>query len=310
MTGATLAADDWALWSTQCRLVVSDPAALTAARRLVDADLADIERACSRFRDDSELMRLRAGDNDVSQTFADLLRAALEAVELSDGAVDPTVGSALVALGYDGDIEEVRGTSVPGVRAAVRRPAVGRVVLRGRTVSVPAGVQLDLGATAKAVAADRCARLVHDRLGVGVLVSLGGDIATAGSPQGPDDESGWQVSVQDLPTDTPAQITLAAGAAVATSSTAKRVWAYGSTSVHHLLDPATGLPAPSPWRTVTVVAPTCFAANTASTATIVKGRSGLDWLTRTGLPARLVGRDGVRWVNGFPEDDHDEGSVA
>lgn len=289
------AGEDWDLWSTQCRLVVTDPAALRPSRDLVDAELAGIERAGSRFHE-SELRRLGPGTHVVSDVLRDLIQVALEAAANTDGAVDPTVGSSLVGLGYGTDIAVVRLAETT-VRV---KPAVGwrHLTLDGNTLTLPPGVLLDLGATAKAYAADRCARLVHERLDTGVLVSLGGDIATAG----PAPDGGWQVVVQDLPADPAQQITLAAGTAIATSSTAKRTWAKGS--IHHLIDPVTGTSAPSPWRTVSVVATDALTANTASTATIVKGDTGLAWLRATGLPARLVSHDlTIHHLNGWPREE-------
>jgi len=162
-----------------------------------------------------------------------------------------------------------------------------------------AGTQLDLGATAKAAAADMCAQAVVAALDTGVLVSLGGDIATAG----PGPEGGWQVTVQDLPTDVAQQITLADGAAMATSSTARRTWLQDGKPMHHLVDPATARPATGRWRSVTVVAPTCARANTASTAALVKGDGAVAWLQQVGLPARLVSHDGaVATLNSWPQE--------
>ncbi len=304
MDESTLATRDWDLWSTSCRLVVTDPDALPAATALVDWLLGEIEDACSRFRDDSELMTLARnadGSAELSPLLADLMADALEAARETGGAVDPTLGSVLAGLGYDRDIEEVR--LEPATRApvmVVRRPAGWRsLTLEGRRLQMPPGLQLDLGATAKASAADRCARLVAATLETGVLVSLGGDIATAG----PAPEGGWQVVVQDLPSDVPQQITLAAGAGVATSSSAKRAWTQDGVRRHHLVDPATRLPAEGPWRSITVVAPTCLRANIATTAAMVKGEGAVTWLHSTGLPARLVSsRGALVTLGGWPKE--------
>ncbi|WP_027860473.1 FAD:protein FMN transferase [Marmoricola sp. URHB0036] len=306
MSTPTLASRDWELWSTSCRLVVTDPAALPSARALVDWLLAEIERACSRFRPDSELMTLarnHEGGAELSPLLADLMADALEAARETDGAVDPTLGSVLVGLGYDTDLEEVRRRESTKERprvTVVRRAAGWRTLtLEGPHLQLPPGLQLDLGATAKAGAADRCARLVASCLETGVLVSLGGDIATAG----PAPEGGWQVLVQDLPSDVPQQITLAAGAAVATSSSARRTWTQAGRPRHHLVDPRTGLPATGPWRSITVVAPTALKANTATTAAMVKGRDALAWLRGTGLPARLVPQHGgLVTLGGWPRE--------
>lgn len=299
----TATSRDWELWSTDCRLVVTEPAQLAAASDLVDAELSRIEQACSRFRLDSELMTLvrdEDGAADLSPLLAELVGAALLAARESDGAVDPTLGAVLAGLGYDRDIRELR-TGTTGRPVVVLRQHVGWRSLRldGRRLEMPRGTQLDLGASAKAVAADRCARLVHDELGTGVLVSLGGDIATAG----PTPAGGWQVTVQDLPEDLPQQITLHDGAAVATSSTARRTWSQDGHPRHHVVDPATRLPATGPWRSVTVVAPTCLRANTATTAALVKGDAALAWLRSTGLPARLVSHDGALvTLGGWPRE--------
>ena len=306
MNAPDLASRDWELWSTSCRLVVTDPAALPAAGALVDWLLDEIELACSRFRRDSELMTLSRrpdGSAELSPLLADLMADALEAARETGGAVDPTLGSVLVGLGYDRDLDDVRRRPSSSDRTpvvVVRRPAVWRsLTLEGRRLRMPPGVQLDLGATAKAGAADRCARLVAAVLETGVLVSLGGDIATAG----PAPDGGWQVVVQDLPDDVPQQITLAPGAAVATSSSTRRTWTQEGQPRHHLVDPATGFPAASPWRSVTVVAPTALRANTATTAAMVKGRDALAWLRGTGLPARLVSQEGALvTLGGWPRE--------
>nr|WP_246416480.1 FAD:protein FMN transferase [Nocardioides luti] len=269
--------------------------------------LAEVEEAASRFREDTEIRRLVPGPDGtvlVSPMLADLLGEALRAARDTDGAVDPTVAASLAALGYDRDIRLVE--SGERLVALVRPvPGWGRLRLDGRRLTIPPGLELDLGATAKAVAADRAAALVAGRLGTGVLLSLGGDIATAG----PAPVGGWQVSVHDAPHDPAAHVALPAGSALATSSTVRRTWHRRGHTLHHIVDPATGLPADPVWRTVSVAAPTCAAANTAATAAIVKGRDGFGWLRHRGLTARLVGRDGrVHLTGGWP-DEH-EGSAA
>ena len=154
---------------------------------------------------------------------------------------------------------------------------------------MPADITLDLGATAKAWAADRCARVVSGELGIGVLVSLGGDIATAG----PGPVGGWRVLVRDQPDDPAAVVSLPSGAALATSSTRSRQWRREGRELHHILDPATCLPVEPVWASVTVAAGTCVEANTWSTAAVVQGSGAPALLTRQGLAARLLGVDGT-----------------
>jgi thiamine biosynthesis lipoprotein len=277
----------WSLWSTTARLVVTDPAALAAVRAVVEAELAEVELACSRFRPDSEIMRVYAGAGRpvrVSLRLAELIAAALAAAERTDGDVDPTVAVALRGLGYDRDFAELSVAGAGARVVVVPAPGWRRVRLDGLELTVDPGVELDLGATAKAWAADRCARLATDRYDVGVLVSLGGDIATAG----PAPEGGWRVLVQDRPGDPATTVSLPAGAGLATSSTVSRCWGGDGGILHHILDPRSGLPAPPVWRTASVAAPTCVEANTLSTAVLVRGRRAPAWLRELGAPARLV----------------------
>jgi len=179
------------------------------------------------------------------------------------------------------------------------------VRLDGPLLRLPAGIRLDLGATAKGGGADRAVRAAMAAAGSagGVLVSLGGDIAVGGTaPRG-----GWPVTVVERPDggDAPgSQVIRLAGGAVATSSVTCRRWRRGGRELHHIVDPRSGLPADGPWRTVSVAAPTCADANAASTAAIVAGTRAEGWLAAAGVPARLVGHAGqVRRLGGWPAAD-------
>jgi thiamine biosynthesis lipoprotein len=311
MSTAAISRDAFGVFGTTAVLLVTEPAALAAARDLADTELAAVDLACSRFRPDSELTAVNQSGGaavTVSPLFADLLAAALRAARLTDGDVDPTCGQALVSIGYDRDFAQVPAASaapanrdlgllpVPGWNSVSLDPAVLRVCL-GQ------GAQLDLGATAKAWSADHCADLIAARLGCGILVSLGGDIAVAGQPPA----GGWRVRVTDdhaAGPDAPGQTVAIASGGLATSSTTVRAWTSGDRQVHHIINPATGGPAQSCWRTVSVVAGTCVDANIASTAAIIRGEAALDWLDGSGLPARLVRLDGtVETTAGWPADD-------
>ena len=169
-----------------------------------------------------------------------------------------------------------------------------------RRLEIPAGVEIDLGATAKALAADDGAAAALAATGGAVLVSLGGDVAVAGDAP----PEGWHIQMAE---DSRASITpdgetiaIRTGG-VATSSTTVRRWRRGGVELHHIIDPATGLPAAGPWRTVSVVAGSCVDANIAATAAIVRGASAAAWLETIGLPARLIDREGVAVrVGGWP----------
>jgi FAD:protein FMN transferase len=291
---------------TTAQVTVAGRADLRIAGALLHEELAAMDRACSRFRPDSELHAVNAGAGScvgVSSLLFEAVQAALRAARATDGAVDPTIGSSLRSLGYDCDFALI-GTD-DGRRQVVRlrrRYASWRMVLLDparQTIRLPRGVELDLGATGKAFAADRSARRIAERTGNGVLVSLGGDIALAGSPPA----GGWAVRVTEDHRDPDGEgptIALRSGG-LATSSTTIRRWRAAGGEQHHIVDPRTARPAAEVWRTASVAAATCVDANAASTAAIVLGEAAPDWLARMGLAARLVRRDGeVVGVAGWP----------
>ncbi len=286
------------------------PAAADLALELVRAELAAVDAACSRFRDDSELCAVVAAagrPTAVSPLLAEALAVALDAAEATDGLVDPTVAGALRAWGYDRDFRsvpphlpalDVHLAAVPGWRSV-------QLDRELRTVTVPVGVELDLGATAKGWAADRAAAAAALAVARPVLVSLGGDLAVAGPPR----PGGWDVRITDDHAAGPHAdgpvVTIGSGA-LATSSTTVRRWHPGAAVAHHVIDPRTGAPAATCWRTVSVAAATCAGANAAATAALVLGVEGPAWLAARDLPARLVADDGtVVTVAGWPADEEE-----
>ena len=324
--GGTTAFDAWTALGMLVQLVVTAPGQLAAARELLAADLLALDLACSRFRADSELVAVanfaRGASSPVTVSVSPLLAEAvavsLRAAQLTDGDVDPTVGGALSCLGYDRDFAELAsgGPAEQGGPPVVASPGTGgvttrvipgwrsvRVDLDRQRLTVPAGAELDLGATVKGWAADRAATRIAGELGAGVLVSLGGDTAVAGEPPA----GGWRIRVQDKtglpgePADGATQVVTIRDGGLATSSTAARRWRRGGDVLHHILDPRTGYPAKPVWRTVSVAAVTCADANTAATAAIIRGRQALPWLSSLRLPARLVAQDGtVHALNAWP----------
>lgn len=291
---------------TTALVAVDRPAYIDLAETVLRDELELIDRACSRFRDDSDLSALnRAAGHEVAvgMLLWEALRVALRAASITDGDVDPTVGRAMGEMGYDRDFSLVRGAR-PGVVVTITPIPGWRTVRLDRergTVTLPPGVAIDLGATAKAFAADRAARAVHDATGAGTLVGLGGDISLCGpAPQG-----GWPVRVTDdhRHLDGDGETVSLREGGLATSSTTVRRWAAGGAARHHILDPRSGAPAPEVWRTATVAAANCVDANIASTAAIIRGHEAPAWLARAGLPARLVTPTGtVVQVGDWPDE--------
>lgn len=287
---------EFAVWGTTALLMVGDSAGLDVAQRMLRAELDAVDAACSRFRSDSELSRLHAHAGRpwrVSPLLGEAIAVALRAAQVTDGLVDPTVGAAVCALGYDRDFAKVAGDSVSPVQAVHPAPGWWRVDWDPHRcqVLVPRGIVLDLGATAKALAADRAATSIARVLGCGVLVSLGGDIAVAGQPPA----GGWRIAVAEDHTVAqacPQQVVMISAGGLATSSVTRRRWRRGGRWLHHLVDPRTGDIPDSPWRTVSVAAGSCVDANTASTAALIRGRDAAGWLQGRQLPARLINEQG------------------
>lgn len=305
--GSRIGTTRFRVWGTTAVLVVTEPAALPDACRILRDELADLGEACDRFRGDSELCRANAADGApmrVGPLLADVVVAALRVAKLTEGDVDPTVGRALIDAGYDRDFAAVPADGPPISRITARVPGWSHVAFdrESGTLRLPRGTLLDLGATAKAYAADRAAGRISGSLGCGTLVGLGGDIAASGGPP----PGGWQVRVtdnHDAPADAPGQTVAISGGGLATSSVTVRGWRRGGRRLHHIIDPATGHPAAGCWRTASVTAATCVDANAAATAAIIRGTRAATWLAGLGLPARLVGHDdSVATVAGWPAD--------
>jgi len=292
---------------TSMRLIVTRPEALTAAKETADRIIKAIDDVASRFREDSELSRVNreAGrEVRISPLLAQAIAAALRGARLTDGAVDPTGGAAVRLAGYDRDFAALPPDGSPIGLSVARVPGWQAIKFDegARVVLVPAGVEIDLGARAKALAADLAAAAALQAVGAGgVLVSLGGDIAVAGDPP----VQGWPVQASEdssAPIDDDEETITIESGGIATSSTTVRQWTRGGLVLHHIIDPSTGLPVAGRWRAASVVAASCVDANIASTAAIVMGDAAIPWLAAHNLPARLVDRyGGVHRVSGWPE---------
>jgi len=293
---------------TTVTVAAVDERETAAARDAVAAELAAVDAAYSRFRDDSELAgvnRAHGATLHVGPILLDALRVAVAAAQMTDGRVDPTVGRGLRLAGYDATFRLVaaRDPSSFTPRFAIA-PGWQTIELdeASSTVRVPAGIELDLGATGKALAADRAAHAAAEAAGCGVLVGIGGDISVVG----PAPEGGWPVAIADdhrAPIGAATPVIAVASGGLATSSTTVRRWRAGSQDLHHVLDPSTGRPVAGPWRTVSVAAASCVDANAAATAALILGDGAAAWLRARALPARLCRSNGtIEYVGGWPED--------
>jgi FAD:protein FMN transferase len=256
--------------SMGCEVVVAGATDAEVAR--VRALFEEHDAVFSRFRPESELNAVNNGRGArlVSPLFARMVQAALRAREQTGGLVDPTLGAAVEAAGYDRDFEALEPNDEP--LGAAGRP--GRIELYGRVLVLAPGVRLDLNGVVKAVAVDDALTLLS---GPG-FVSAGGDLAARGE----------------------VDVTLPGGGVVglvsgglATSGRTKRRWFRGGAEQHHLIDPRTGRPSNSRWDEVTACGSACLAADVAAKAAFLLGDDGPDWLAERGLPGRFLERGRV-----------------
>ena len=253
-------------------------AALAAAER----EIYRLERMLSRFLPTSELSQLNAaGTLEAPPELVEVTRLAVDACERTGGRFDPTGHDAVVAAGYDRTFEEIApdGPAIsPGAACG------GRVTIAGSTIEIEPGYRLDLGGIAKGYAADRACALLADT--GPCVVNAGGDLAIHGTPE----QGLWPVAVE-VP-GAPLTLGLSSGA-LATSGRDHRRWRRGGAEFHHLVDPATGLPAVTSLVRVTVFADSAVGAEVAAKALLLVGEQAARIeADARGIPAVLVTDNG------------------
>ena len=273
-------------------IVVGAPAGFAHDAR---GQLDHLEQRWSRFLPYSDVTRLNTAaglpvevDDDTLTLFDTMIRAW----HVTSGRYDPTVLPALVAAGYGVSIEDRhRVTILPSGDLRVGGVAGVAVDHDRRTITMPAGVVVDAGGIGKGLAADlTVARLLAAGAG-GALVSIGGDMAMAGTPPSAD---GWLVEVEHPDRADGDLCTLAvSGGGVATSSTRSRTWCHDGRPRHHLIDPTSAAQSTTDLAAVTVVARSGWLAEAHATAALLSGSEGvLDYLDGhdlTGLAIPLTG---------------------
>ena len=262
----------------------------TEIELLVDAGGADdvlaaaesefhrLEATLTRFKPESELSRLNEGGSlEVGTDLREVVELALAARAQTDGRFDPTVHDAVVAAGYDRSFEQV---PQDGTVVIVGGVCGGAVLIEGSRIELAPGVRLDLGGIGKGYAAARAADLLS--AAGPALVNAGGDIAVEGGT--------WPVGVETADGDLTLELT---GGGLATSGRDRRRWRRNGEELHHLIDPATGMPSPSDLLRVTVVATDAVEAEVWAKALYIAGEDeAVREADMRGLPCVLVTADG------------------
>lgn len=240
-------------------------------------EIKSVEDLMSTWREDTELSRLNASAGGppaaVSEALFEVLARSMEISALTGGAFDVTVRPLVEVWKAAGKRNAL--PTEPELARARKRVGYERVLLdsENRTVTLPKGMGIDLGAIAKGYAVDRAARALRV-LGIGAfLIEAGGDLFAAG--QVPDTPARpWSIGVQD-PFDTETG-RLIRGLAMADRAAATSGHYYRSVTIRgvkysHIIDPRTGRPVEHIAASVTVIAPSCMDADALATALSVLG---------------------------------------
>ncbi|HEY0515322.1 MAG TPA: FAD:protein FMN transferase [Thermoanaerobaculia bacterium] len=258
--------------ASPCTVLIDtdDRDAAAALVEIAAREALRIERKFSRYRTDNlihEINHAAGRPIAVDEETAQLINYAATCWEMSGGLFDVTSGVLRRVWTFDG------GRRVPE-RTAIEQclESVGwqRVTWRDRTLSMPSGMEIDLGGIGKEYAVDRVAGLLAARTTESFLANFGGDVYAGGPRRG---NRTWGVGIDDPSRTGKAALYRldVARAGLATSGDARRYVRWKGKRLGHLLNPKTGWPVADAPRSVTVVARTCLEAGTLSTLAYLQG---------------------------------------
>jgi thiamine biosynthesis lipoprotein len=263
---------------------VRDQVDRAAAR--VRQEALRIEQRYSRYRPDSLLSGWNSSHGqavELDRESAALLDLAGLAHALSGGRFDITSGVLRVLWDFR-DTGTVVAPDSDRVREVLARVGWSRLSWQSPWLTVPRGMELDLGGLGKEYAVDACLALLTGAVRDPVLVNFGGDLACSG-PRG--DGSPWRIGVEDaraaIPDGTAAMALEVSLGALATSGDSRRYLVVDGRKRGHILDPRTGWPVEGAPRSVTVAAPTCSQAGLLATLAMLNGEGAEDFLCSEGV---------------------------
>lgn len=269
-----------------------------AGAELIDRGVDEVVRLeglWSRFRSDSDLMRLASAAGRslrVDASTATLIAAMRDGWHITDGDFDPSILPALLGIGYDRSL--VDGTLAPSLPVDARsRADLDLIRIDGEGITLPRGMALDPGGIGKGLAADLVADLLMSAGARGALVEIGGDVRARGEAP---DGTAWRIRIADPFDDArdAAVVRLAEGAVATSSQRRRRFTGPDDIERHHLIDPRTGMSARSSVQTATVIASTTAAAEVLTKPAFVREpRAYLDWLEGLGAQGMVVDDSGA-----------------
>ena len=258
--------------ATPCevRLETGDEALALRVAAAVEDEARRIETKFSRYRDDSIVGRINLSAGQpmtVDAETAHLLDFADKCFEMSDGLFDITSGVLRRIWKFDGSDRIPTGSQIASTTELV---GWQKVRWKDSTITLPQGMEIDLGGLAKEYAVDKALAAVREITPLPALVNFGGDLRVSG----PRSSGGrWKVAIESVETDGQvAGLLELADGAIATSGDARRFLVRNGVRYGHILNPKTGWPVKHAPRSVTVAAATCVEAGMIATLAVLQGR--------------------------------------
>ena len=258
--------------------------------------IADLENKLSVTLESSEIHTLNStGTAHLSDDTAGLLNEALTLCESTEGALDITVYPVVRAWGFT--TGEYRIPAADELDALLETVDYSAITLNGSSVSVPDGVQVDLGSAAKGYTGDVLCELLRENGVTSALLNLGGNVQAVGSKP---DGTPWKIAVQH-PTDSGSYLgalTLTDKAAITSGGYERYFTGEDGERYWHIIDPATGRPADNGILSVTIVGESGLLCDAMSTALFVMGldRAAEYWRTHEGFDAIIAMDDGSVYI--------------
>lgn len=226
----------------------------------------------------------------VSDETAQLVSFALDMAEQTDGAVDPTIYPVLSAWGFTTQSKQVPEEGQ--IASLLQNVDYGRISLEGDRLTVPDGMQLDMGAVGKGYAGDLVIEVLKEYGVESALINLGGNVQAIGSrPDGND----WRLGIRAPWEEGNLGVLRISDAAVVTSGGYENYFEDEEGNIYwHILDPSTGYPADGGLQAVTIIGEEGKLCDALSTALFVMGEDGAVkyWRANGGFDMLLVTEDG------------------
>lgn len=236
----------------------------------------------------------------LSDDTRDVVSFALEMAEKTGGALEPTIYPVLEAWGFTTD--ENRIPAPDEIQTLLEHVGYEQVSLSGNELTLPEGVELDLGAVGKGYAGDAAAEVIKEQGVTSALLDLGGNIQAVGKrPDGTD----WRIGIRNPFGDGQMGMLLASDCAVVTSGSYERYFVGEDGKEYtHIIDPETGYPVDNGLVSVSIIAEEGKVADALSTSMFVKGLEGAEeyWKEHQDFEMIAVTEDGDIYVTEGIED--------